>query len=156
MSLLHVFTACLYYMSLLHVFTTYTSTFTSPDFFFKKISVMKWLRSKKRLNGPVTTTHTSLEDLSKGLGRLLHTRRHAWLNRGVERSQNVLLRWVLLLHTGVCVCVYVCVCVCEREREREREVRGEREGGGRERRSGWERAERKTDLRAVTEAFIHS
>ena len=34
----------------------FASSFTSPDFFFKKISVMKWLWSKKFINGPVTTT----------------------------------------------------------------------------------------------------
>ena len=35
----------------------FASSFTSPDFFFKKISVMKCLRSKKRLNGADSTTY---------------------------------------------------------------------------------------------------
>ena len=34
----------------------FASSFTSPDFFLKKNSVMKCLRSKKRLKSPVTTT----------------------------------------------------------------------------------------------------
>jgi hypothetical protein len=32
------------------------SSFTAPEFFFKKIYVMKCLRSKKRLKSPVITT----------------------------------------------------------------------------------------------------
>ena len=38
------------------------SSFTSPDFFLKKNSVMKWLWSKKFINGPVTTTPTRHDD----------------------------------------------------------------------------------------------
>jgi len=35
----------------------FASSFTSPDFFFKKFYVMKCLRSKKRLNASDYTTH---------------------------------------------------------------------------------------------------
>ena len=46
----------------------FASSFTAPDFFFKKIYVMKCLRSKKSLKSPVSTTgpgwriHGSVED----------------------------------------------------------------------------------------------
>ena len=35
----------------------FASSFTSPDFLLKQISVMKCLRSKKRLKSPDNTTH---------------------------------------------------------------------------------------------------
>jgi hypothetical protein len=40
----------------------FASSFTSPDFFFKKFYVMKCLRSKKRLNAPLYTTCVNARD----------------------------------------------------------------------------------------------
>jgi hypothetical protein len=69
----------------------FASSFTSPDFFFKKNSVMKCLRSKKRLNVADYTTYSRVTKKSPSCElrkrrRRRRRRRSRWLQQHISNT----------------------------------------------------------------------